>query len=268
MKIKIYHESVFTYLGKGGNKAGVVLIENEIDENEKLDIAKRLNYSETAFVKFKNKKNIQIEFYTPKCKIEFCGHACIGSFIRLFKEKKITCGTYKVKVDIGILSVIIEKNRVYLEQDEIKTFNVETNKKILKSLNINDSDLDERFKIKIGYSGLKDILIPIKTREKLNNLNVNLNLVEEVSKEEEVVGYHIYSFEKNDIYCRNFAPLYGINEESATGSSNGALLGYLYKNGFIEEGEQRVFQGENYGDISLIYGKILKENKIYIGSEF
>ncbi|WP_433942120.1 PhzF family phenazine biosynthesis protein [Paenibacillus lautus] len=31
--------------------------------------------------------------------------------------------------------------------------------------------------------------------------------------------------------CRNFAPLYDIPEESATGTSKGALLSYLYQHG-------------------------------------
>lgn len=36
-------------------------------------------------------------------------------------------------------------------------------------------------------------------------------------------------------YCRNFAPLYGILEESATGTSSGALGCYLYHYGILNE---------------------------------
>ncbi|MEG1808059.1 MAG: PhzF family phenazine biosynthesis protein, partial [Cetobacterium sp.] len=78
--------------------------------------------------------------------------------------------------------------------------------------------------------------------------------------------------ENDEIYCRNFAPLYGIEEEAATGSSNGALFGYLYMNSIIKKVEPIAYQGENYGHISKIFGKIKKEGdnkiKIYIGSEF
>jgi PhzF family phenazine biosynthesis protein len=35
--------------------------------------------------------------------------------------------------------------------------------------------------------------------------------------------------DKVDACGRNFAPLVGINEESATGTSNGALASYLFK---------------------------------------
>ena len=36
-------------------------------------------------------------------------------------------------------------------------------------------------------------------------------------------------------HCRNFAPLYDISEESATGTSNGALSCHLYKYGKIKD---------------------------------
>lgn len=42
-------------------------------------------------------------------------------------------------------------------------------------------------------------------------------------------------------HCRNFAPLYGIDEESATGSSNGALACYLFENGMLSPGSERSY---------------------------
>ena len=50
------------------------------------------------------------------------------------------------------------------------------------------------------------------------------------------VGYHVFALESlhgADANCRNFAPLYVIPEESATGTSNGALGCYLYHYGKI-----------------------------------
>lgn len=188
--------------------------------------------------------------------------------MRLFKEKKITYGKYKVNLKIGALNVLVEKSRIYLEQDIIKVLEIEKTDEILKSLNIKDFDLDSKFNIVIAYSGLRDILIPIKLKEKMNTLDIDFKLIEEISEKNKVVGYHVFTFFNNNIYCRNFAPLYGIAEESATGSSNGALLGYLFQKNFIKEGEYKIFQGENFKETSLIYGKVLKNNKIYIGSEF
>lgn len=58
-------------------------------------------------------------------------------------------------------------------------------------------------------------------------------------------------------YCRNFAPAVGIDEEAATGTSNGALTYYLYKNALIEGGMDCVYlQGEAMNRPSRILGRL------------
>ena len=48
--IHIYVMSAFSKDNKGGNKAGVVLNRSDLTVSQKMDIAKELGYSETAFV--------------------------------------------------------------------------------------------------------------------------------------------------------------------------------------------------------------------------
>lgn len=53
--------------------------------------------------------------------------------------------------------------------------------------------------------------------------------------------------------CRNFAPLYGIHEESATGTSNGALACYLHKYGVLSSGsEEAIFEQGIYMERPLV----------------
>ena len=57
--------------------------------------------------------------------------------------------------------------------------------------------------------------------------------------------------------CRNFAPLYAIPEEAATGTSNGALTYYLYRRGLVRpDGENRFIQGEAMGKPSEILSRL------------
>ncbi len=49
-------------------------------------------------------------------------------------------------------------------------------------------------------------------------------------------------------FCSNFAPLFGIPEECATGTANAALTYYLHLLGLISPGAGNVFlQGEHMG---------------------
>ncbi|WP_047381910.1 MULTISPECIES: PhzF family phenazine biosynthesis protein [unclassified Cetobacterium] len=262
-----YIVDVFTHEGKGGNKAGVIILTKDLSQEKCQEIAAKLHFSETVFIKKMSDKIFELKFYTPECRIEFCGHASLAAFYILKKNKIIEDGEYIERLDFKDLNVIVQKDKIFLEQDDFKIdYNLDS-KEVLDSLDIDKDFLYEDLKPVIGYTGLRDILISVKSRELLNGLNLDYNKIKEISKKYDVIGYHIYTFDNNKIYCRNFAPLYGINEEAATGSSNGALFAYLntfdrFRNECVE-----FFQGENYGEISKIIVKFIKD-KIYVGSEF
>ena len=107
---------------------------------------------------------------------------------------------------------------------------------------------------------LCDILLPVSTREALEAAVQNEAAVTELSRRYQVVGIHMFwpSLERGETaHCRNFAPLYAIPEEAATGTSNGALTYYLYRQGKLRPGdESRFLQGEHMGKPSEILSRL------------
>ncbi|XOJ01592.1 PhzF family phenazine biosynthesis protein [Paenibacillus polymyxa] len=105
-------------------------------------------------------------------------------------------------------------------------------------------------------------MIPIRSRKLLNEVHPNFDAITAISKKYDVVGYHLFTLDTPDnatAECRNFAPLYDIPEESATGTSNGALLSYLYQHGqrSLEEVEHVMFrQGYSMGCPSEIKAEL------------
>merc|ERR1719215_2466455 len=72
-----------------------------------------------------------------------------------------------------------------------------------------------------------------------------MEAVSELSKELHVVGMHVFALRgtadgSEQIPVRNFAPLYGIDEESATGTSNCALACALLSSGCVVAGTQEL----------------------------
>ncbi|MGE7910098.1 PhzF family phenazine biosynthesis protein [Lysinibacillus xylanilyticus] len=61
-------------------------------------------------------------------------------------------------------------------------------------------------------------------------LNPNLKALAEYTKINKVGGIHAFTLDTKEGIeeSRNFCPLYGIDEEAATGTSNGALTYYLF----------------------------------------
>ena len=84
----------------------------------------------------------------------------------------------------------------------------------------------------------------------------------------EAVSFHVFAF-ANDGYTahvRDFAPLYDIPEESATGTANAALTFYLQQNGCLDaEAECFFLQGEAMGRPSVVATRIEKDGTLYVG---
>ena len=89
-------------------------------------------------------------------------------------------------------------------------------------------------RMQVVSTGLRDLIIPVESLESLRSIKPDYELITELSRKYDITGYHVFTLETEDenntAQCRNFAPLFGIDEESATGTSSGALAGYLYEN--------------------------------------
>ena len=67
------------------------------------------------------------------------------------------------------------------------------------------------------------------------------------------------------IHARNFAPLYDIDEEAATGTSNGALVYYLYRHGWWSWTRCTLCAGREDGAASMISAQvILKDSQPFV----
>ncbi|MGM0380212.1 MAG: PhzF family phenazine biosynthesis protein [Bacillota bacterium] len=236
MKVNVYIVNSFTYKNKGGNPAGVVIDSSGLSDKQMKLVAKKVNLSETAFVtKLDKGLDYKTRFFTPTSEVDLCGHATIATAYLLKKKKIIDSKTKEVIQDTkaGSLKIkYIDSNTILMQQAKPKKINKDISiNKISQSLNINEKHIGIKNmkKPEIWTTGLKDILVPINSLDILRKLKPNFGLISDLSKKLKVVGIHAFYIEnKNKIWTRNFAPAFGINEESATGTSNGALGGCLF----------------------------------------
>jgi PhzF family phenazine biosynthesis protein len=273
--MELYIVDAFTDQIFGGNQAGVVILgnsENFPEASVMQRIAAELKHSETAFVKEVNQNTFHIRYFTPNNEIELCGHATISSFTVLRNEKHLAVGDYKLITLAGTLHIVIEAECIWMEMTEgklIMQFSPSESIELYHAFGLSIQDKPEQLYPCIVSTGLSDILLPVSSKEKLNQALQNRNEVIEVSKKYNVVGIHMFSYEATaeaTAFCRNFAPLYDIDEEAATGTSNGALSYYLSSMSLINKMDiNRFIQGERMGKPSVILSKISDSNTIYIG---
>ncbi|NDI34481.1 PhzF family phenazine biosynthesis protein [Chengkuizengella sediminis] len=234
MKTQVYILSAFTHNSNGGNEAGVVLDTDQLEKREMKLIARKLGFSETAFIFSSTSTDFKVRYFTPKEEVDICGHATVAAFSLMNQKGLIDAGNFKIETKAGILNVEVYPNgKVFLEQNKPSFLDVISAQEITNSLCINKEDLIPHFPIQIVSTGLKDIIVPVNNLQVLQEMNPNMDEITNISEKYGVTGYHVFTLETihnlSTAHCRNFAPLHDIPEESATGTSNAALVCYLTK---------------------------------------
>ncbi|MGG0739334.1 PhzF family phenazine biosynthesis protein [Niallia taxi] len=237
MNIQVFIVNAFTKNKAGGNPAGVVVEGDRLSADDMQYIATEMGLSETAFIQSSAAADYKIRYFTPAAEVDLCGHATIASFALLVQKNIINKGSFTIETKAGILPVRVEGEKLFLTQNNPEFSQQLDKRDIALSLNISEADIMGDLPIEIVSTGLKDILVPIKSNEVLQNLQPDFNMIEEISAKHQVVGYHVFTLDTNtkvNAFCRNFAPLYDINEECATGTASGALTGYLHKHRLVD----------------------------------
>lgn len=269
MKIQVYTLNAFGKSETGGNAAGVVLNSDHLTEEMMKNIAKKVGFSETAFVQKSDVADFKVRFFTPTDEVDLCGHATIATFYVLGKEKIVKPGIYTQETKAGVLNIEIQPDlTILMNQSTPEFYDTIDKAELADSLNISVDELDPTLPAQIVSTGLKDILIPIKYLDTLLSMKPDFDKITALSKKYNVIGYHAFTQETefdSTAHCRNFAPLYDIPEESATGTSNGALSAYLYKHKVLNDSnvDHLVFeQGYSMKQDSEIEASLIIENGI------
>lgn len=280
--MKFYIVDAFTDELFGGNPAGVVILEENQaypDYETMRKTAAELRYSETAFIKQLSETTFQLRYFTPTAEVDLCGHATIGSFTALMQAGLIAKnGKYIAKTLAGDLEIVTKDGFILMEMGAPELIaKIEEKDKLTELYNVMGIDYanscsSSNFDCNTDHSdnlcntlfpmiistGIPDIMMPVKDFETLNALNPDFSALSKLSEHYQVTGVHAFCLEPDlkidstdssgvsvTARCRNFAPLYGIDEESATGTSNGALTFYLFLNNLIKSGRTHLFvQGE------------------------
>ena len=266
----------------GGNPAGVVLIEAAHDfpptETMRL-VAAELRYSETAFVKQLSESTFHTRYFTPEAEVDLCGHATIATFHALVQAKVIVDpGEYVNQTLAGHLTISLRDGRIFMEMGRPTSLGVIQDpvaiQEIYTVLGIPERAMEISSELlpEIISTGLPDIIVAVPDEAALAAIRPDFPALSLLSQRYHVVGVHAYTVGGDGrFHVRNFAPLYGIDEEAATGTANGALTYYLYQRNLISDREATEFiQGEAMQRPSVVQTLIRHSDDqltIYVGGQ-
>ncbi|SHE97041.1 phenazine biosynthesis protein PhzF family [Arenibacter palladensis] len=238
--------NAFAENGKGGNPAGVVLNADALSNENKLEIAKKVGLSETAFVSKSKTEDFKLDFFTPNKQIAHCGHATVATFSYLKQIGSLKNDSSSKETIDGKRQIEIIGDLAFMEQLAPKYTDVSHKETlILKSLGLKKTDLISNAPIQIVNTGNSFILVPIKNNEILKNLTPDFELISLISDEFDLIGYYVFSTNTEyDATTRMFGPRYGILEESGTGMAAGPLGCYLFDILDIKQKKFQIQQGK------------------------
>jgi PhzF family phenazine biosynthesis protein len=235
MRITVHIVDAFVNGDQGGNAAGVVLDAGHLSSVQKLKVAQAVGLSETAFVSPSSTASLKVEFFTPIRQIPHCGHATVATFSLCSQLGYLHDGEHRKESIDGILSLTTLKGQVTLHQvfPTFTTLAIDSQMgwRVLESIGVNASLVNVAYQLTVARSGNGFLLIPLTNENVLAGLCVNHVAIAQVCEELDLIGYYPFVIStvspRQIATTRMFAPRYGIDEESATGTAAGPLGAYL-----------------------------------------
>lgn len=237
----LFQVQAFTKDGAGGNAAGVVCEASGLSEAAMLSIAAQAGFSETAFVCASDLADHRVRFFTPTREVNLCGHATIATYHLLLERKLIEPGSYSMDTLAGLQRVEVgEDGLVSMTQNPPAYGEVLEPGAVAPVLGIEAADLmdAEKMPIQIASTGLHKIFVPMNSLEALRRVTPDLPGIDALSRSVGAIGTYVFSMETcagGTAHCRNFAPVVGIQEDSATGTSAAALSCLLHRYGLVSD---------------------------------
>lgn len=271
--MKVYVMDSFSDRIFGGNQAGVVLADKALEPAVMQQVAAELKHSETAFV-WQTEEGNRLRYFTPAGEVDLCGHATVAVFALLRRLGRIEDGTHKALTRAGALEIEVSGETVWMDMAPPKTLGIlpeESWEELYGAYGLTLEDRPADLPPEIVSTGLADIMMPVRDHETLLRAVQDERTVIELSRRFDVTGVHMFCLGEEAVYCSNFAPLYDIPEECATGTSNGALTYYLYERSLVEPERENLFlQGEHMERPSRILSRLTVQDgavRVRIGGQ-
>jgi PhzF family phenazine biosynthesis protein len=260
MKLHVLRVNAFTESLQGGNPAGVVFDSPDLTNEQMKQVSKELAVSETAFIFPSSVADFKVRFFSPTVEVDLCGHATIATYYTMALKGRLPQeGIRRVtqETNAGILPIDMEYDgamvqRVMMTQGKLIYKDIHINISLIaESLNVYQREINASFPNQIVSTGLFTLPLCIKSYDVLKNMRPDFKKVKKLCETVNAGSIHVYTFETIEptscYHARNFAPVYGVNEDPVTGTANGAVCGYLTKHKIIEAKSMICEQGDIIG---------------------
>ena len=234
--LTIYTVDAFTNKPFSGNPAGVVLVDEFLDDMLMQNISTELGYSNTAFVKQIGQSHYHIRWFTTISEAPLCGHATVGTMHILSSLGKIK-ENEEVRFESlsGTLYARQEDGWYFLNFPAYIAEKVEFSNELARIVNC-----------KPTYVGFvqNTYFMEFEDEAILRALTPDLNLLKTIKCRALIATA---KGTKYDFHSRYFAPSVGIDEDPVCASAHCRLIPYWSAK--LQKSEMIAFQSSKRGGV-------------------
>ncbi len=249
----IHHIDAFTSKPFEGNSTVVVFDADTLTDIEMAKISQEMNLSETVFVLSPSytgqKADFRLRFFTASGdEVRFCAHATVGALFALAKAEKFGMnrpGQFQFQVQtnagISVLNVDAANLDVPLISYDLPQIDLTVSpydhRELADNLGIDIGLLDCQRPVMLERTN-NHIYFVCPSLKELGALKIDQKRAKTFAESARLVIFCALTpnaFDsQNQVHCRSFCPLIGIDEDPFTGSMQGGVASYLFKHQMID----------------------------------
>ncbi len=231
---------VFTGQALGGNPLGIFPEADGLDTEMMQALTREMNLSECTFICGGGNGHYKVRIFTPDREMVFAGHPVVGTAAFIFAELESSTATLELELMRDVVSV------QHLERHgrQLVSFNsppvtwhdpLEDPELAMRLTGLQAQQLETSLPVGMLDVGPTYCIVPVKDRAALEAASCDFSALREL--------YRLTGFDQLTVYCREpyapeaqfstrmFAPMHGVVEDPATGSSACCLAAYLRRTG-------------------------------------
>lgn len=222
----------------GGNVAGVVYAPTELEPETMRGLAAEMGAPTTGFVRALGGDAFEVRFSSSSGEMSMCGHVTVGVFASLLDDGLIGAGTYHQETRAGTIEVSVSGSspgaRISMRQPSPRydLFDVPIDG-LAPLLGLSPGDLGS---VGSCCTGLRHLLVEVKSLDRLARLGVDDGAVKALCLEHAIDTIGVFARLASgpggaDVRVRDLCHGVGDPEEAASGTTNGALASWLWRDG-------------------------------------
>ena len=268
--MKFYIVDCFAEEKYQGNELLVVIADRFISDWEQQQIAREINFSETAFILSGKQENggYDVRIWTPTVgEVPFAGHPTLGTafvihhYIEHGQSRQV-----KLNLKVGQIPVEIKENGLTMSQKAPSFGEIIPRQEIAEVFGISTDAISDEYPVQWSSTGLAAVIIPLKDRKTLAQARTDREAFERYIRRHPASYCSHFFFV--DMGGNTFAArclMEDYLEDPATGSANGDLAGYLLQHNYFNQSNiaYTVIQGEDMGRKSVLNIHACKREDIW-----